>query len=609
MTTPALRLLGPRAATQCAVRVQYDVLPPEGVVAAAFSETSQARMDEGLDFRDLLLGRLVTLNPHAVRVEQGPDAVAQTMAAIEDGVPIIVGPRLPADATGGRNGSPAVLLRHEGGYVPVLVRLHGTTAKDNKRSVLISTLEDPLVPHETLGLVWKPDRLKPNAFQLAHYWRLLEHHGLAAGNPRGAVLDRSERLVWLELDTATPTPDGPPPVTLLGEYDREFAHRTEVVAHTQARLDGSLAERIVLPLAVSECGGCPWNASCTAELTGQDHVSLLPGFRASWFTALDSKQIRTRAQFAALDPFTAYVGSELTGSMLGKVLSADDAVSLASLIEKRPEALAFLAAEGVTTVGGLRRRLHRVTQSVLASSAGGKALAGRIDVARAVVSESAFRRRGVGSLRLESPVVEIDVDMESSASGHHYLWGALPVVAGVTGEYVPFDSYVEMTDVAEAEIFVRFWTWLAEQRTIAESLGGVIRVYHWTAAELTAMRTIIRRAALPTLPTAAELEASIKAEWVDLVKVWDAHVLTGHGKGLKPVANSIGFTWPDDDAGGDFSMLQHKLAVEGTAEESANAISWLRAYNSHDVAATLAVRSWLRENFDALPSIQDWRAP
>jgi predicted RecB family nuclease len=175
-------------------------------------------------------------------------------------------------------------------------------------------------------------------------------------------------------------------------------------------------------------------------------------------------------------------------------------------------------------------------------------------------------------------------------------------VAGELGEYVAIDSYAPVTDEVEAEVFLRFLDHLAERREHAARLGGGLRVYHWTAAELTAMRRIVGKAALPGLPGKEELDAMIAAEWIDLAAVFRGAVITGAGNGLKVVATAIGFSWDVDDPGGDFSMLQHAGAVGGDDD----AVAWLRSYNRSDVLATYEVRRWLRESYDALPRIEEW---
>lgn len=605
MTTPVL--LDPRAATRCAVRIQYDVLPPAGITRAIASSTSQSRMEEATARRDQVLAELAALHPESVTIAPGEDATEETLAAMKVGKALILRPRLPEDAEGGRLGSPPVLIYDGDGYVPVEIRLHGTTTHDAKKSVQVSTLAAPTAIEQRDQAAWKSDRLYENALPLAHYTRILEHHGLASSRRRGAVIDRALDVVWVDLEIAgTKVAWADEVVSWSAVYDREFAIRADVAAHAHSQRGELSPERKALPLAIKDCDRCPWNASCSVELEAQDHISLIPGFKPEWHPVFVDRGVTTRKALAALDHFTARATTELTATMLRKVNTASDDELLSDLLQVRDDLVAELAATGIVNAGQLRDRLHPVT-AAFAGTAPGRSLTGHLDNARAATTGGHHRARGAAPLDLPVAAIEIDVDMESSASSHVYLWGALPTIDGELGDYVPFDSYDPMDDAAAASVFVRFWDWLAEQRSRAAEAGGVLRIYHWAPAELTAMRTIVKTGADPRLPTAEQIEAVIKAEWIDLFKVWRAQVLTGTDNGLKTVATSIGFTWDVDDAGGDFSMLQHDLAVTGSPAERERAIAWLRGYNGSDVRATYEVRRWLRKNAVRLPRIEDWK--
>jgi hypothetical protein len=607
MTT--VKPLGPRAASSCAVRVQYDAFPPVGAVRSEASTAAQGFMDDALAYRGELLAELARLHPAATVIVAGPDAEAQTLAALAAHAPMILSPRLPIDSANGRMGSPPVLLRDGDGYLPVDIRLHGTTEKAPKKSVVVSTLAAPAVTGQRDGFGWKAARLIEDAFPLAHYWRQLESLAVASGPPRGAVIDRSKELIWVDLAAATERVGwSAEPVSLQESYDHEFDFRQQVAQHSADRAADPAKVRMVLPMAVSECGKCPWTQTCTTELRELDHISLLPSFRGEWMDSFASRGVESRAALAALDPLTAQVVAALTAPMLAKVQTESGDMPLADLLDKRPELVAELAALGCSTLEDLRSRLHAETLAFSGTGPGGASFRKHIDTARAITAGGAHRQRGATRLDLPPAVIEIDVDMESSASavgstGRCYLWGALPIIEGVVGEYVPFDRYPELNEVVEAEVFLAFWRWLGEQRAQAAALGGTVRVYYWTNAEIRTMRTIIATAAHPDLPSINELNTVIAAEWIDLAEVWHNHVLTEHGRKLKQVAGSIGFSWDEGDTGGDFSMLQHQAAVDGDQ----SAIDWLRRYNGDDVRATYEVRRWLREHFDTLPRIEDWQ--
>ena len=90
-------------------------------------------------------------------------------------------------------------------------------------------------------------------------------------------------------------------------------------------------------------------------------------------------------------------------------------------------------------------------------------------------------------------------------------------------------------------------------------------------------------------------------EWVDLLKVFRSHLVTGNPVKLKVTAPLSGFSWDVDEPGGDESMVRHDQAVEG----SQAARDWLLTYNRNDVEATQALRDWLQEKAATFPPIED----
>src|SRR5438445_11180601 len=118
-------LQGGYVATQCPVRAQNDALVPAEPVPA--SPLLERRFARGRQFEDEVFARLLELNPDALLIE-GEDTAAREQATIDAmnaGVPLILGGRLPADPIGRRVGKPDLLVAcGAGGYRAVDVKHH-----------------------------------------------------------------------------------------------------------------------------------------------------------------------------------------------------------------------------------------------------------------------------------------------------------------------------------------------------------------------------------------------------------------------------------------------------------------------------------------------------
>ena len=97
-------------------------------------------------------------------------------------------------------------------------------------------------------------------------------------------------------------------------------------------------------------------------------------------------------------------------------------------------------------------------------------------------------------------------------------------------------------------------------------------------------------------------------EWVDLLEVVRAQLVTGRSMGLKETAPLAGFSWRFDDAGGTLAMVKYDSAVDEEAGAAAReaAAQWILDYNEDDVRATAALRAWLDGAAKVLPSIASW---
>jgi len=196
----------------------------------------------------------------------------------------------------------------------------------------------------------------------------------------------------------------------------------------------------------------------------------------------------------------------------------------------------------------------------------------------------------------------VDVDVENDENGV-YLWGTLVTnrsgLDGIEEEgYRSFCNWSLLDPQSEAELFAEFWDWFSALRTRVTGAGFSFRAYCYNQAhENSRMR---RGAAVAGL--LHEVEEFIgSGQWVDLLKVFKAHLITGNPVKLKVTAPLSGFSWDVEEPAGDESMVRHDEAVDG----SQAARGWLLTYNRNDVEATLALRDWLQEKAGTFPPIED----
>jgi predicted RecB family nuclease len=616
---------GSYMAKRCPQRLQLDVLHPcEPLPTSSFISMLG---DEGRDFEAVVFALLAQVVPDAVVTDKSlPRSIreAATVDAMDRGVPLVIGGRLPVDRMALRAGEPDLLLRSDAfapspaaeGYLPVDVKHHKTLVaktKDDVEGAITSDLEALFVGPAEPDAEWAAFWRWPDLLQLAHYQRLLEACGRAPGLGRWAgIIGRERRLVWYDLDQPLWHPSeyiqDPPSQELstMVVYDLEFGHRLSVIDASLAHLTDPNAPLLAEPIAVSECDGCGWHDWCYEQMESSGDISLLPGMKVGKRFKYLARGVTTLRELASLDSRTARLiadGVDLE-YFANKGRVANPSTPVTDLLAGRPKQAERLVAAGIATAADVAL-IDPLTAAFRDSGLGD--LPQQIDNARARIGPSpAYRRRGVDRVVVPRADIEVDVDMENVNDGC-YLWGTLLNVRDTSGapasEYLPFFSWNLDTRVGEIEEFLGFWNWFSDLRTEAARTGTTFRAYCYSqGAENGQLRRLAERCGLKD-----DVEEFIQSEqWVDLLPIVRDHLITGlPSMGLKTVAPLAGFAWRGDDAGGDSAMVRY---VEATTDPDpllrSEARRWILDYNQDDVRATAALREWLDHDASLLPSIE-----
>jgi predicted RecB family nuclease len=613
-------------AKRCPQALQLDVLQPcEPLPTSAFISMLG---DEGRDFEAEVFELLADAVRDAVVVDPSlprSEREAATLAAMDDGVPLVIGGRLPADRLALRVGEPDLLVRAnafapgalDDGYLPVDVKHHKSLATKSKQdavgaitSELNALFLGPSDPDAELEARWRWSDL----LQLAHYQRLLEPPGRASGLGRWAgIVGREGRIVWYDLDLPLWHPTAyieDPPERLLSAmevYDLEFAHRLSVIDASVAHLSDPASPLLAEPIAVPECDGCGWHDYCFEQMEASGDLSLLPGITIEKRRECLARGVATLKELASLDSVTARLvaaGVDLE-QLVAIARTADPSTPVTDLLARSPKQAERLVSEGIVTAADVAR-IDRRTAGF--SGAGFGDLPQQIDNARARIGPSpAYRRRGVDRVVVPRADIEVDVDMENVNEGC-YLWGTLLSVRDPSGavatEYQPFFSWDPDPAAGEIEAFRAFWEWFTELRSAAARRGDSFRAYCYSqGAENGQLRRLAGRCGCED-----QVEEFIKSDqWVDLLPIVKDQLITGlPSMGLKTVAPLTGFSWRQEDVGGAMAMVRYVEATSDVdASHRAAAQHWILGYNEDDVRATAALREWLDHEANLLPSIEE----
>ena len=616
---------GAYLAKTCPHAVQLDILQPcEPLPRSSFMAMLG---EEGRDFEAEIFELLLTVVPDAVTIDDDLSRSARealTFGAMERGVPLVIGGRLPVDEAAHRAGEPDLLVRADAfsldttsrGYLPVEIKHHGALQakkKEDAEGAITSAPATLFLGPSDPDAEQEPQWRWPDLVQLAHYQRMLEACGHASPLGRWAgVLGREERVVWHDLDAPRWDhneygDDRPPrPLSTMEAYEIEFDHRISVVDASLAHLSDPVSPLLAEPIVVAACDGCGWQPWCFEQMEAAGELSLLPGLTAAKRRKYLARGVTSLQELASLDPATARLVAEKVDlrHLKDKARTVDPSTPTEDLLAGRPKQAERLVGEGICVAADVVR-IDPVTASF--GDARLSDLPKQIDNARARIGTSAaYRARGIDHVTVPRADVEIDVDMESINDGC-YLWGTLLTLRGgaepASTTFAPFVSWNPDIELAEVEAFSSFWNWLSERRTEAAQRGLTLRAYCYSQG---AENRHLRRLG-EICDVADEVDEFIRSEeWVDLHPVVKGQLITGlSGMGLKTVAPLAGFAWRGDDVGGTMAIVRYGEATAGAdATVHAEARQWILDYNEDDVRATAALREWLDHDAGLLPSIE-----
>ncbi len=568
------------AARSCPVKVQNHFHPGLARPPLDVDESLQEAFLGGTSFKTLVLDTLLkrfggeVVDCRALAAQPWQVQVDATCSAMAAGVDVVVAGLLPLDVAGHRSGRADLYLRGPDtaagtpGYHPVQVKYHRMLERTNpgpdRPPQRLSRLSAPLLRQavDEPGLTFRVPSREPDLLQLAHYWRLLEAAGFAAGGEPWAgivgtdqvpSLGNARAVSWVRLDVKSirtfsrTAATGWRKRSPLERYDHEHGFRVKVAQVARRQLgtpdDPPL---LVAPIRVRECSRCVWWEACRPHL-GDDDLSL----------RIDKSPLDVR-EIAVLRKFGVFTITDLAE------------VDLEGLL---PRYLPEVA-----------HRPHCEERLRLAAKR-----------ARLMVAGVELERLTEGPIDLPAAAVEVDLDIETSADDRVYLWGFLVTDTRTPAapRYVQFSEFAELTDGAEVALARDAMAWLREL-VEAEGRAGV-RVFHYSDYEVTRLARLAagRRDDDPLAWGAAYADEGFS----DLFEVVRTHFFGTHGLGLKHVAHhATGFTWRDDDPGGLNSQRWFDDAVHAESPRVRDeARRRVLDYNEDDVRATAALRAWLRQ--------------
>lgn len=534
-----------------------------------------------------------------------------TLSALREpgDIQVIWNARLPKLKKTHQTGEPDALVRwgvDEDGthlWVPIDVKHHkslqGTSRNGGTFASLFATPHPDAAALVNIGVgIGRQE----DAFQLSHYYRMLQHLGHAAPVALGGIVGKELMIVWHQLDARL---YGRPQSSALELYDSEFASRVQIAT---AALNG---EALVEPEWKAECTSCVWRTSCHDELkVDLDHITLVPGITPNRARAHYQQGVRRIADLARFDWRTAVLvdsGIDVHALVAWAATVPPETPVFDSPLDvnKAREKGSFPLAKVATAGDALS--LNTDTLKYVGSKV--HDLAGSIDRARANKIGKVFLGRGIQSVGINRSVYEQDMDIEDD-NGYVYLIGVRTtgrkMDSGRTsterrrGEgRFEFDAFVnwDKSEDGEARVFADFWSHIGKSREYAKTRKYAYRLYYYTDHEPSAFKRLaVRHAGKPGVPTVEEVTEFFKLkEVIDLYAVLvEQLVWPTESVKLKEVAKWVRFSWRDSDPSGDNSIAWYHDAVDHEDEVvREDNRQRLLEYNEDDVTAQVAIRDWL----------------
>lgn len=572
--TPRRPVLGAYPAKQCAHRAHLDHHPETRDLPRDPTDPMMARRAEnGINYEDAVVAHLQLLHGNdCVVIDHGDHAadhdrrIAETAAAITARTKIICGGQLPSQPDTGRTGCPDILLLHDdptadpntpATYLPVDIKHHRTlTPRKRAPFATVSSLNDPTTLLTANGHGAKATNHTKDAYQLAHYTRMLQTAGLHPGEHMlvGAILGSDDftahtndpyAFTWFNL--TEPQHGGAP--SYLTAYDTAFSN---VVNIARTAAEGHPPH--THPIGKAECGTCPRQTLCRTH-AGPDDASF--AFRvgrpneAAW-NHLRTLGAHTIPTLATLDPTTHETG-----------------YTTAAATERgsRPPALTDVV-----------RRARMIRDNI------------------PLEPRTTPRKADHPPLDFTVPTADIEIDFDVEwhpEDGHVYQWGALIRTHqdNTTADYdthtaVAFDR---LTPATATTLATNFFNDLDALVTAHHTAGRTVRIFHWTSPEEWQTARIGKNGPDPVRNLSERFPGLV----TDL-KTWvEDRYWARDGYSIKHVAPALAFTWTVDDPGGAVSITKIETARTNHPDAPA-ARQWLLDYNRSDCAAQAAIRDGLR---------------